>query len=163
LRTLPVEEIEPYVKEELEKAGIWNPKFENEHHDWFLATVDLIRSRFNFTTDFVTLGRAYFSDDYDTDPKALKKNIIKHEGLKKWFSILADRFQALETFSEETTEDVIRQLAEEFEIKAGILINGIRTTVTGQAVGPGIFDVLIAIGQDRVVERTRKAVGLFDS
>lgn len=161
LRTLPVEEIAPYVKAELKKADIWNPTFENELHDWFLATINVIRSRFNFLTDFATLGRAYFSDDYAIDPKALKKNILKHEGLKEWLPMLSNRFQLLEIFSEDETENVIRQMADELEVKAGILINGIRTAVTGRAVGPGIFDVLIAIGQERVVERARKAVDLF--
>jgi glutamyl-tRNA synthetase len=52
-------------------------------------------------------------------------------------------------------------MAEEFGIKAGILINGIRTAVTGQAKGPGLFDVLIAVGQKRVVERLHKAVTFF--
>ncbi|MBW2609990.1 MAG: glutamate--tRNA ligase [Deltaproteobacteria bacterium] len=162
LRNLPVEEIEPYVKAEFEKAGIWDPEFEGEKHNWFLNTIDLIRNRFNFTTDFVTLGSAYFSDDFPIDPKALKKNILKHEGLKEWFPVLADRLEALQDFTMEETENVVRDMADEYEIKAGILINGARAAVTGQAVGPGIFDVLLAVGQDRVVERLRKAVTFFE-
>ena len=76
--------------------------------------------------------------------------------------VLADRFEAIETFSIETSEQVIRDMAEEYEIKAGILINGIRLAVTGQAVGPGLFDVLMAVGRDRVVARLRKAVKFFE-
>lgn len=162
LRNLPVEEIEPYVRAELEKAGMWDPDFEGAKRDWFLCTVDLIRSRYHVTSDFATLGRAYFSDDYPIDPKALKKNVLKHEELKEWFPILADRLQAIETFTIEETEHVIREMAEELEIKAGILINGIRTAVTGLAKGPGLFDVLIAVGQQRVVERLHKAVTWFE-
>ena len=161
LRNLPVGEIAPFVRAELEKAGMWDADFEGAKRDWFLGTVDLIRSRYHVTTDFVTLGRAYFSDDYPIDPKALEKNILKHEGLKAWFPILADRLQATEAFTAEEVERIIRHLAEELEIKAGILINAIRTAVTGLATGPGLFDVLIAVGQHRVVERLRKAVTLF--
>jgi glutamyl-tRNA synthetase len=162
LRNLPVEEIEPYVKEELKKAGIWEPAFEGEKRKWFLHTVDLIRSRYHILTDFVTLGRAYFADDYPIDPKSLNKNVLKHEGLKEWFPIVADRLAAIETFTIEETENVIREMAEELEIKPGIIINGIRTVVTGQAAGPGIFDILVAVGQERVVERLRKAVKFFE-
>ncbi len=161
LRNLPVEEIAPYVREELEKAGMWNPDFEGIKRDWFLHAVDVIRSRYHVTTDFVTLGRPYFSEDYPIEPKALEKNILKHEGLKTWFPILADRLEALKTFTAEEAEHVIREMAEQLEIKAGILINGIRTAVTGLAKGPGLFDVLIAVGQRRVVERLRKAVTFF--
>jgi glutamyl-tRNA synthetase len=162
LRNLPVEQIEPYVREQLEKAGLWDPEFQGAKRDWFLRTIDLIRSRYHVTTDFVTLGRAYFSDDYPVDPKALKKNILKHGGLKEWFPVLADRLQAIETFTVEEAERVIREMAEDLGIKAGILINGVRTAVTGQPVGPGLFDVVIAVGQSRVAERLRRAAGFFD-
>ena len=48
------------------------------------------------------------------------------------------------------------------EVKAGILTNGIRAAVTGQPAGPGLFDILVVLGQRRVVERLRRAVALFD-
>jgi glutamyl-tRNA synthetase len=163
LRNLPVEEIQHYVKAELEKAGIWDAAYDDEKRVWFLETIDLIRSRFHFITDFISLGRAYFSEDFPVDPKSLEKNILKHDGLKQWFPILADRLATIDRFTIDATEQVIRNMAEEFTLKAGILINGTRTAVTGQAVGPGIFEVLMAIGQDRVVNRLRKAVSFFSS
>jgi glutamyl-tRNA synthetase len=162
LRTLPVEEIEPYVRVELEKAGIWDPDYEGAKRRWYLNTIDLIRSRFHVTTDFVSRGRAYFSDDFSIEPRALKKNIFKHPDLKTWLPLLADRLQALENFTASETEDAIRETAEELKIKPGVLINGIRTVVTCQLAGPGIFDILITVGQHRVVDRLRKAPALFD-
>ncbi len=162
IKTLPLEELAPYVKIELEKAKIWDPAYETEKQDWYLQTLDLIRSRYHVTTDFVTLGRAYFSDDYDFDPKALKKNVLKHEGLKEWLPLIAERLDSLEEYSLEETERVIREVAEELEVKPGVLINGIRSVVTGQAVGPGLFDVLMAIGQDRVVARLQRTPTFFE-
>ena len=162
LRTLPVEEIEPYVRTELEKAGLWNPEYEGAKRRWYLDAVELIRSRFHVTTDFVSRGRAYFSDDFPIESRALKKNIFKHPDLKKWLPLLADRLQALENFTASETEDIIREMAEDLKIKPGVLINGVRTAVTGQLAGPGIFDILITIGQRRVVNRLSKAPSLFD-
>jgi glutamyl-tRNA synthetase len=162
IKTLPIEELALYVKVELEKAKIWDTAYETEKRDWYLQTLDLIRSRYHITTDFVTLGRAYFSDDFDLDPKALKKNVLKHENLKEWLPLTAERLDKLEEYSLEETERVIREVAEELTVKPGVLINGIRTVVTGQAVGPGLFDVLMAIGQDRVVERLRNTPTFFE-
>jgi len=161
LRTLPLEEIQPFVKAEMEKAGIWDPEFEGAKKEWFFQTVDLIRSRFHITTDFVTLGRAYFSDDYPMDEKALNKNVLKHDNLKDWLPLLAERFDESPEFSVEETENIIRNMAEELEIKPGIIINGIRTIVTGQAVGPGLFDLLMAIGKERVVSRLKQTGRFF--
>lgn len=162
VRTLPIDELLPYVKAEMEKAGIWDTEFEGSKRVWFTRTLTLIRERYNFTTDFATLGRPFFSDDFSMEQDAVNKNILKHEGLKAWFKTLADRFESLSNFENAGIETVIRDMAEKENVKAGVLINGIRTAVTGQAVGPGIFELLDALGKDRVVVRLRKAVGLFE-
>jgi glutamyl-tRNA synthetase len=52
----------------------------------------------------------------------------------------------------------LRALAEESGIKAGLLINATRVALTGQAVAPGLFDVMNVLGRERVVERLRRAV-----
>jgi glutamyl-tRNA synthetase len=162
LRHLPVAELVPYVKAELVKAEVWDPAFEGARREWFIDTIELIRSRYHFTTDFASLGRPYLCDDFPMEAKPLKKNILKHEELKALFPVAADRLQAMETFGGREVEQVIRRIAEESGIKPGILINGIRTAVTGQAVGPGLFDILVAIGQQRVVARLRNAGTFFE-
>lgn len=161
VRNLPIDELIPYVKADMERAGIWNAEFEGSRKEWFAATLELIRERYNFITDFATLGRPFFSDDFPMEEGAVNKNVLKHEGLKTWFQTLADRFENLSNFDNEGIENVIRDMTQKENIKAGILINGIRTAVTGQAVGPGIFELLNSLGRDRVVKRLRKAMNLF--
>jgi glutamyl-tRNA synthetase len=160
LRNLPVEQIEPFVKLEFQKSGLWDPSFEKDRRTWFLNTVDLIRTRFNLTTDFVTLGRAYFSEDFSIDPEILKKNLLDHPELKKWLPLLADRINSLQAYSAETLEQTIRDMMKELNLKPGALVNGIRTLLTGQSVGPEFLDMLVAIGKQTVVKRLRN-VGTY--
>lgn len=162
IRIMPIEELEPYVKAELEKAGIWDPAYGAEKRNWFLSTVDLIRCRYHLLTDFATLGRAYFADDYTIDSKALEKNVRKHPALKEWFPLLADRFETMEAFTTENIEKATRETVEQNNINPGVLMNGTRAVVTGQPVGPGFHEFLAAIGPRRTVQRLRKAVALFD-
>ncbi|UCE83887.1 MAG: glutamate--tRNA ligase [Deltaproteobacteria bacterium] len=161
IRTMPLEELLPYVEAELKAAGLWDPAFAGDKRPWFASTVDLIRSRYHTTNDFADLGRAYFADDFPIDEKVLVKNILKHESLKDWLPLMAERLQSIGEFTAETVEQSIRGLAEELDIKAGILINGARAAVTGQAAGPGLFDVLAAVGKERVVQRLRAVPELF--
>ena len=78
-------------------------------------------------------------------------------GLNQLFiELFAERFAGLPDFNKEDAERVTRELADELDIKPGILINGTRTVVTGQAAGAGLFDVLMAIGGDRVIARLKK-------
>ncbi|HFQ90832.1 MAG TPA: glutamate--tRNA ligase [Desulfobulbus sp.] len=155
LRTMDIGELGELVQKDLEQQGLWNRAWEKEERDWYLATLDLIRDRFHTLRDFATLGRAYFADDYTVEQKPLKKNILKHPELKKWLPRLADLFSRLDNFSKEETERITRELAAELDIKPGILINGMRTVLTGQLAGPGMFDILVALGRERVVRRLR--------
>ena len=162
LRTIKVEELLPYVQAEMEASGLWDSSFGAGKKSWFASTVDLIRSRYHTTKDFITLGRCYFADDFPIEDQVLHKNILKHENLKQWLPLMADRLEALEEFTVDLIEQAIRDLAAELEIKAGILINGARAAVTGQAAGPGLFEVLAAVGKERVLQRLREVPKLYE-
>ena len=77
--------------------------------------------------------------------------------------MLAGRYAALADFTLETTEQTARDLATELDIKPGILINGMRTVVTGQLAGASMFDILLAIGQERVVRRLSDVGKLYEA
>jgi len=161
LRTMPVAELTPLVKERLKNAGIWDNDYDGKKKQWFAETIDLIRSRFITLNDFATLGRAYFVDDFEIDPKAVAKNLVKNPELKELLPELAERFANLTEFSKEEAERVIREFAEEKGVKPGLPINGIRTVVTGQLAGAGLFDIVLAVGQERVVDRLRRTPELY--
>jgi glutamyl-tRNA synthetase len=161
LRTIEVEELLPYVQAEMKAAGLWDPAFAAEKQSWFASTVDLIRSRYHTTKDFVNQGRCYFADDFPTEDKVVRKNILKHDNLKQWLPLMAERLEALEEFTVDPIEQAIRDLAAELDVKPGILINGARAAVTGQAAGPGLFEVLAAVGKERVLYRLRQAPNLY--
>jgi len=161
LRSMDINIVAEMVKEDFIQNGLWNEKYETEEKEWFHQTLELIRHRFHTLKDFGVRGRAYFADDFEIEEKPLKKNILKHPGLKEWLPMLAERYDKLDDFTLESTEQTARELAQELDIKPGIIINGMRTVVTGQLAGPSMFDILIAIGRSRVVSRLREAGKLY--
>ncbi|THB78114.1 MAG: glutamate--tRNA ligase [Desulfobulbaceae bacterium] len=156
LRSMKVEALAPMVKAELIADGLWEDEYETTRQEWFFSTLELIRDRFHTLKDFTTLGRAYFSDEYAVEEKPLKKNVLKHPGLEQWLPELADKYESLAEFSLEETERVAREFAADKDIKPGVIINGMRTVVTGQLAGASMFDILVAIGQEKVVNRLRE-------
>jgi glutamyl-tRNA synthetase len=163
LRTIPMTELAPLVKERLQTAGLWQDDYDGSRQEWFINTVDLIRSRFHTLNDFAEMGRAYFAEDYEFEAKAVRKNVLKHEELKTWLLELADRLEALPEYNHETIEAAMRGMAEELGIKPGILINGARAVTTGRLAGPSMFEVAEAIGRERMVNRLRhKTAPLYD-
>jgi glutamyl-tRNA synthetase len=160
LRTMPREQILPMVRTELESAGLWRPEYENGQSGWLADTVDLIRQRFFTLKDFTGQGRAYFADDFEFDETAVKKNLKKDERLRELLPGLAARLEQVEPWNAETVEAALREFSDAEGVKAGLLINASRTALTGQAVGPSMFDVFVAVGRDRSVARLRSAATL---
>ncbi len=161
LRSMAITELAPLVKDRLIAENLWDHSYNQERQQWFFETIDLIRDRFHTLNDFTSLGRAYFADDYTIEEKPLNKNVLKHPGLKEWLPELADLYENIENFSLEETERLARECAENAGVKPGIIINGMRTVVTGQLAGPSMFDILMAIGCEKVVARLRKTPQLY--
>jgi glutamyl-tRNA synthetase len=163
LRTMPIDEIAPLAADRLREAGIWRDEYDGAEKEWFIATLELIRGRFHTLNDFATLGRAYFSDDYEFEERAVRKNILKHEKLRQWLPELANRLEGLADFSHDNIEETMRGMAAELGIKPGILINGARAVSTGLLAGPSMFEVAVALGRERLVSRLRhKTAGLYE-
>jgi glutamyl-tRNA synthetase len=158
IRTMPLDELLPMVKNELRANKLWREEYDDDDSAWFRKTVDLIRQRYFTLKDFSEQGRAYFSDDFDFDEEAVKKNLRKEPRLRELLSGLADRMETVEPFNAETAEAALRAFAEESGVKAGLLINGSRTMLTGQAVGPSMFEVFDVIGRDSSVQRLRSGI-----
>ncbi|MCX7639012.1 MAG: glutamate--tRNA ligase [Pyrinomonadaceae bacterium] len=155
LRKMPLEKLIPYVKEELRQAKLWREEYESEEKEWFEKTVNLIRERFFTLKDFSTQGRAYFSEDFDFDPKAVEKNLKKHPELETLLPELAERLEQLVDFSHQALEDEIKKFAQEKGVSFGVIMNGARTVLTGVQVGPSMLAVLETLGKKRVVARLK--------
>jgi glutamyl-tRNA synthetase len=161
LRTMPLDDLMPFVKEELLEAGLWRDSFDGNEREWFRTTMDLIRARFHTVKDFATWGRCYFSDDFEFDEKAVKKNLGKDPRLAEYLPDLADRLAKLTEFTKDTIEEVFRSYADEQGVAPGLLINAARTAVSGTAVGPGLFEMLEILGKDTVEKRLKRAKDLI--
>ena len=163
IRTMSLDELLPMVKTELRENKLWREEYDDDDREWLMKTVDLIRQRYFTLKDFSAQGRAYFSDDFDFDPAAVNKNLRKAPGLRELLPQLATKLETVDPFNQETTEAALREFAEEAGVKAGLFINASRTMLTGQAVGPSMFEVFDVIGRERSVTRLRSGVPWFEA
>jgi len=159
IRAMPMDELIPLVADQLRKFRMWREEYETNDREWLAQTIDLLRARYRTTQDFATLGRPYFSDEFEYEAEAVKKN-LKDERLKNLLPGLADRLAVVENFTHDATEAALRLYSEEQGVKAGLLINAARTALTGQSVGPGMFDIMVTMGRERTVDRLRNAAAL---
>ena len=157
LRAMDIEDLVHYVEKQLIADDLWSPEFVGERRDWLVETVDLLRARYVTLRDFAEKGAAYFSDEFEIEPRG-RKNLDK-EGARELLHELAERLKPYDEddFSEENVEKEVRGLAADRGAKAGLIINASRAALTGQSAGPSAFAVFAVLGRDRVIERLERA------
>jgi glutamyl-tRNA synthetase len=163
LRTIPVAELAVFVKEELQASDLWDNVYDSDKKEWFEKTLEMVRERFHTLKDFSTEGRAYFSEQFEIDEKALSKNLLKNPELKELLPELAERFAALPKLTAAAAEKVAREFADEKELKVGIPINACRAVITGQIKGPSMFELFELFGKEKVVSRLRNSPKYFEN
>ena len=158
IRTMPLTDLLPFVKNELKSAKLWREEYEEDDKAWFEKTVDLIRERFFTLKDFSRQGRAYFSEDFDFDQAAVDKNLKKFSDLKMWLPELAEKFEPMEDFTHDEIETVVKNFTEEKGSKLGVIMNGARTLLTGLAVGPSMLAVFETLGKEKSIMRLKSQI-----
>ncbi len=158
IRTMPIEELSPLVREELRGQQLWREEYDDDDKHWFEAIVNLIRERFYTLKDFSAQGRAFFSEDFDYDPAAIAKQLTKHPDLKEWLPELADRIESLDDFSHDAIFALVKEFCEEKETKIGVILNGARVQMTGQAVGPSMVSAMEQLGKEKTVMRLKSRI-----
>ena len=155
IRRYSPEKLLPLIQEEWDKAEFQPDRSATE----IFAAIRLLQPRARNLKDFAGAFRAYFADRYEYDPEAVAK-FLKDAATRELLVELGGRYGSATEFSEAAAEILLRTFAEEKAVKAGILINGARVALTGQAVAPSLFAVMALLGRERVVARlgTAKAI-----
>ncbi len=66
---------------------------------------------------------------------------------------LSERLAALDPWTAEGAEEIVRAVAEDAGVKLGAVAQPLRAALTGRKTSPGIFDVLVALGREESLGR----------
>ena len=158
LSMVPLEELEPRVTPKIVEARLATEEELVERREWYLRLLDLLRVRSRTIDDIVNQARPYFLEDIEYDPVAVAKN---WKDPKEASSLLKDTRSALATvelWDTATLESSLRSLAEKRGVAAGKIFQPLRVALTGLTVSPGIFEMLVQMGQPLSLKRIDKAL-----
>ena len=161
LKSMALADLWEELRPLFQAADLYDPAFEDEKRDWLMNTLDLLRDRFHLTTDFTGPGRAFFSDAFPVDPKALETHILVHPELEAVLPAMGEALSGLSPFDAKTLEALLRKRLTTLSIKPAVLINAMRVALTGQAKGPDFMASLVCLGRETVSRRLIRAGSLF--
>jgi glutamyl-tRNA synthetase len=161
LRNAPTEMLRELVLKQLRDSGIAGMQASETLTDSLDARLEILKPRARKLSDFSSIFRAFFADDFDYDPHACGK-FLKDPKLKELIPALRARYLEMNDFTLQSTEEALRQLAERQGVKAGLLINAVRVALTGQGVAPGLFEVMMVLGRELTNARLERLSAYLD-
>ncbi len=102
------------------------------------------------------------NDQIEYDSKAVEKVLLKGDGLTI-LKIVRDKLAAMEKFTEESIENMLRSLAEERKVGLGKVAQPLRVAICGTTISPPIFDSVQMLGMENALARIDAALKKFGS
>lgn len=126
----------------------------------YLAEVcRLMKERASFTGEIVEGGIYLFEAPSRYDENTVSKKW--KEGTAANMKKLHQRFSNADAFSASTLEAVFKAFLEEEGLGMGTVLPNLRLLITGEGMGPGMFDIMALLGRDESLQRMQKGIEIL--
>ncbi|GAB1350006.1 glutamate--tRNA ligase [Ignavibacteriales bacterium] len=147
-------ELAELLREELSEKQI--PLDEKMDGEYFVKIVSCMKERVKFIKEIPVNAPYFFARPDSYEEKGIQKGWKEDTpGLLKAYMA---KINSLEAPSKEDYETGLRSAAEENGVGAGKLIHPVRLVVSGVSSGPGLFEILDALGKEEVLYRIETGI-----
>lgn len=154
----PMDRLAPLVLERLHaQDAVPNLKADDP---LLTATLDVLRERARNLNEMAERALPFLQEIEGYEPAAIKKAWKDSEASARVLAAVRSAVAGAE-WDAQVLEEELRALAERLEIGAGKVFQPLRVALTGSMVSPGIFDVLVLLGQKRSLSRIDTAVAFL--
>jgi nondiscriminating glutamyl-tRNA synthetase len=134
-----------------------------EDEAYLLRVVDVMKERCRTLNQLGEYMAYFLTEEYAVDEKGARKRLPSVEGMPAALRGLTEALEAVETYEPEAVEGAFRARCDAMGFAQGDAIHGARVAVSGQTVGPGVFDLLAVLGRERTVARLRRVADAMDA
>ena len=120
----------------------------------FEQMVQLFKGRMSTLADFLDWTDFIFSEQVHVQEDLRAQHLSRD--MSREFALLAQALSTVSDFNTKTAEEAFRGVIAELGIEAGALVHPVRVALTGRAVGPGLFDTMVILGQPKTIRRLRE-------
>lgn len=156
IRSLSTTELQNRIEPFYAKAGI------DTSGSLLSEITPLIQERIRTLDEAVQISAFFFQEEVHPDPQELIGKKLSASESADAAREAQKVIESILTFEAEPLEAALRDLADRLELKPGQLFGILRISVTGQRVSPPLFETMVILGRDTVLERVAEAVILLD-
>jgi glutamyl-tRNA synthetase len=114
--------------------------------------------RLKVAGDILAYADFFFTDEPIYDEEAFDKRLRKPSAASELLTALRSRLAHAASFDPESLERLTHEFVQSRGLKIGDIVHALRVSVTGKAVGPGLYDCLAILGKDATIRRIDTAL-----
>ena len=103
----------------------------------------------------------YFVEDIQYESEAAQKFLTPDIGA--YLKEIAAGLPSLDNFGKEGIEDFLKAFIQKREIKLKGIAQPLRVALTGKTVSPGIDEIMVTLGRNRVIKRIQDAIAYIEA
>jgi glutamyl-tRNA synthetase len=142
-----IELAKPFYKE----AGIHVEDFDPKI---LVNIIELYKERIKTLSELPDVTKYFFTDEIEYDQEGLKKHLSDKSRIDLLKEFI-DELQAVEVNKKEEIEHILRSFSEKKAIHPKELIHPVRILLTGKTIGPGLFELMEALGKEACLRKLK--------
>jgi len=143
------------IRPVLEKMGLPVTDMETLKH-----VADDLKNRSKTLVDMAESGAFYFQDEIEYEEKAAMSFLKTDYG--EHLKAVAEELPSLEEYTRAGLESFLRNMADKRDTKLKFIAQPLRVALTGRTVSPGIDEVMITLGKQKVIARIERAIDYIE-
>jgi glutamyl-tRNA synthetase len=161
MKTLPLERKVEGVLPFLTSSGLVVEPLSADVCARIKSVIVALGDRLKVFSDILKLARFFFTNELEYDPDAVKKRLRK-DGVTAMLTELGALLSQVVPYDQETLEKAVHDYAERTGRKMGDVVNPLRVAITGQGVGPGLYDCLVILGRETCQTRIELTLSMLE-
>ncbi len=153
----PAERLFEMVSSLWEKAGYLTNMERVTKREWLISIIHQLKIRNRKLTDFVDYAGYFFRHPEQYDENAVKK-CWQDTGIVERMEQLRRLIEESRPFNTEVLENNFKSFSEKNNLGMAQMIHPTRLAVSGISFGPGLYDLLVLLGQETVLFRMNRAI-----
>ncbi len=124
--------------------------------EYLRQVVGDLKPRSKTLVDLAESGTFYFQDPLSCDSDAARKFL--KDDVAEPLEAVARAISASGDYTRAGIETLLRKTADDLQVKLKVIAQPLRVALTGKTVSPGLDEVMVTLGKDRVVKRIEEAL-----
>ncbi len=125
------------------------------------GVIETLQPRSKTLVDMAKAAEFYYKNEIEFDKKAADKFL--NSDILDMLQKAAGYIEDIKEYNQNELENIFKQIMEETGLKFGKIAQPIRVALTGTTTSPGIFEMLLALGREKTINRIKAAIKFINA